>query len=362
MKGTVLKSRQNYNAIDLTRFICAILVIMLHVPPFGVTDSGTVYHYLNFGIRQYAARTAVPFFFIAAGFFLFRKTSPESFDTGIIKKYVIRVLRLYLIWTVIYLPISAYRIYESGQGILYSVARYLRDLVFAGSFTQLWYLKGLAVAVCITAVLVQRGVRPVRILAAAFILYMIGLFAQSWYGFIVPLRESAPFVWKVLKLVRMVISTTRNGVFDGFLFVAIGMCFAYCDISVSRRLSFILFAVSMGLLFAEVFILESNHYVRAHDMYLFLVPVAFFMFCAVRQVELSDSGIFKVLRVMSSLMFYTHLWISWVVTKAMKVAGVNTHDSCVRFLTVLVLTLAVSYLIYHLSGRDRFRWLKKLYT
>ena len=51
-------NKQNYNAIDLTKFICSILVVAIHIKPFG---DNVDFHFLNYGIQNYLARIAVPF-------------------------------------------------------------------------------------------------------------------------------------------------------------------------------------------------------------------------------------------------------------------------------------------------------------
>ena len=69
--------KTNYNAIDLGKFICAILVVTIHVKPFGANGS-EVFTFLNLFLKQYIARIAVPFFFITSGFLLFRKTNHDN--------------------------------------------------------------------------------------------------------------------------------------------------------------------------------------------------------------------------------------------------------------------------------------------
>ena len=100
---------RHYNAIDLAKFLCAILVVMIHIKPFGKTVSHSLPAYLNFGATNYLARIAVPFFFVSAGFLLFRKVTLEHFNYERPKNYMIRMLRLYAIWSLIFFPISLRR-------------------------------------------------------------------------------------------------------------------------------------------------------------------------------------------------------------------------------------------------------------
>ena len=67
-----------YPSLDLMKFICSILVVMIHITPFGE------YEFLNFAIHNYVARIAVPYFFVTSGFLLFRKTSYDDFNINIL--------------------------------------------------------------------------------------------------------------------------------------------------------------------------------------------------------------------------------------------------------------------------------------
>ena len=100
---SVQTSRQ-YPAVDIAKLFCAVLIVMIHVPPFGSANATPLAQTGNFFTRFYLGRIAVPFFFISAGFFLFRKTDPRNYDPAPCRRYVLRILRLYGIWTVLYLP------------------------------------------------------------------------------------------------------------------------------------------------------------------------------------------------------------------------------------------------------------------
>lgn len=110
----------------------------VHVAPFGLTDNETL-QLLNYGIQQWLARIAVPFFFISSGFLLYRKSSLNNFSLDRTKLYVVKLIKLYVIWTIIYFPFRIKSILKDERGIIYGVFTYYRDIIFAGSYVQLWY-------------------------------------------------------------------------------------------------------------------------------------------------------------------------------------------------------------------------------
>ena len=355
------KKDKNYNGIDVAKFICSLLVVAIHVDPFGATEN-SILVYLNFGIQQYFARFAVPFFFIASGFFLYKKVSKEKKDAEYSKKYIIRLLKLYFLWTIIYLPISIYKITNDPDGVLQGVVNFLRNFLLVGSYTQLWYLNALIIATIII-VLLYRKAQPNTILIISFVLYLIGLFGNSWFGLLSPLKGMLPTVWSVFSFVKKVIVTTRNGVFFGFLFVSLGICFAHYGNKIEKKVAIVGFILSMVLFGVEVFFLKyKNIPSLGNDIFLFLIPSAFFLFSYCEQVDLQDNKIYKVLRIISSLMFYTHMWVAFIINKMISVININLNKTCINFVAVTIVTLIISYLIYRLSTKEKYRFLRKLYS
>lgn len=352
--------KQNYNAIDLAKFICAILVVMIHVPPFGTSIETKWIDILSFFVRNYLARIAVPFFFVTSGFFLYKKTSLNELNISLIKQYVLKLLRFYILWSAIYFPfnlmviISADRPFYAGVG-------YIRDFIFFRSYSHLWYLNATIFAVVLITYLLYKRITIKKILVIAFIFYFAGLFAQSWFGLILPLKENAPHIWTILKLIQMVIVTTRDGLFAGFLFVGLGMLFAFDKVNMTRKQALIGFVVSMTLMFIEVFSLEYFNFIREYDKYLFLVPATFFMFSIIRDIKLPDHKIYKNLRILSSLVFFIHPWIQEIVKKVLSMISEGLETTCLSFVVTLVMTIICSIITIKASNTTRFKWLKNLY-
>ena len=354
---------RNYNAIDLAKFICAILVITIHVKPFGVPlYEGSIIDYLNFGVQKYLARIAVPFFFFSSGFLLFKKTSLYGFDMERSLNYAKHIFRLYIIWTILYLPIVLYGFFKNSKGIIHSLLVYIRNFIFNGSYELLWFLPALIFAVIVISLLLYKRIEPKYIVIVAACFYFIGLFGQSWFGFIAPLKEIAPQIWSFLIFTKKVIVTTRNGLFFGFIFVAMGMHLAFYSFSIDRTQAFIGFVLSMVALFFEVVVLKYFKFTRAYDLYLFLIPSTFFLFCFVSRLDLPDSPIYKLIRHLSTMIYFSHIWVRNVVSKLLGMINEPLSKSCLVFILTLVITLMLSVAVIKLSEKERFKCLKHLYS
>ena len=92
------------------------------------------------GIRE----VAVPFFFLVSGFFLFGKmTGNRKEDLAAIRAWTLKILKLYLIWTAIYLPFTVYGWMQDGLSWKQALAVFVRNLAFLGQNYMswpLWYL------------------------------------------------------------------------------------------------------------------------------------------------------------------------------------------------------------------------------
>ena len=364
MRDAMDKNRMgavNYPGVDLAKFICALMVVAIHISPFGARDSGAR-ALLNFGVQQWLTKIAVPFFFVASGFFLYRKSGYDDFSADATKRYVLKLLKLYAIWSILYLPLRMKDILFSESGIAHEVLRYLQYVIFVGSYTQLWYLTAAAFAVILVSFLISRRVAIKKILLIAALLYGMGLLAQSWFGVIVPLRTWTPSLWALLKRIQEVMLTTRNGLFEGFLFVGMGATIAYRGFRMSGRTAWIGFIVSYVLMLMEVVFVTHFRLSRETSMYIFLVPLTYFAFGLAMNLPLRDRKIYGTLRVLSTLIFLIHLWVRWLIQKAFWMFGFNVARTGLLYILTVLFSILCSLLIVKLSEVKHFRWLKRLYS
>ena len=157
--------------------------------------------------------------------------------------------------------------------------------------------------------------------------------------------------------------TTRNGIFFGLFFMSLGMCFAYYGNRIKKETALTGFILSMILLGGELFFLIYNYkHIYEYDMYIFLVPSAFFLFSFCEQVELKDNKIYKTLRIMSSLVYFIHLWVAFALSKGYKIINMDLDNTFVNFIAITIITLIISYFIYWLSMKEKYKFLRKLYS
>lgn len=327
----------NFNCIDVIKFICAILVCILHIKIFKVGEFETG-DFVNLIIAHAICRIAVPFYFVTAGFLLFRKTDINRIGDykDRIQGYCFKILRLLGLWTV---------------------------LLFIGKTAQLWYIGGLVVAVTLLSLLLYFKIPMKCIIAIALVLYLIGMLGDAYSSYGELLREMSFFDY-LFNFYDDFFKTTRNGVFMGFIFVLMGALFAHRKIVMNMVVAFIGFAVSMGLVIAEAIRLEYCTEPKDYNMYLSLLPAVFFLFYIATHINLKDGKIYGKLRVAGMLIFYMHYFVKFIVDYVFEHINQSLNIDLTDFTLIFVLTITIitAFLIEWLSNKDKFKWLKWLYS
>jgi hypothetical protein len=265
-----------------------------------------------------------------------------------------------MIWTIIYLPfILKYEIFADEQGVVHGFIMWIRNFIFSGSYSQLWYLNATIVATLILTFCLHKKMKIRTIMCLSTLLYGIGLLGQAYFVLLKPL-ENYETIWQFLQLVQKVIVTTRNGLFEGFFFMGIGMVFAYKPIVMKLKTAIIGLIASMALFFAEVMCVSYFEWYLGRNMCIFLVPTVFFMFYIATHIELNPKPIYKHLRQLGILIFYWHMFIKVFIDKGLLLLG--TQNSLLRYCGTVVVTIIVSEITIKLSNTPKFKWLKIIYA
>ena len=360
LRPSPLSEKKSFEGIDLFKFLCAVLVVSIHAAPFGQTGI-TLNRLLNFGTQHYLARIAVPFFFVSTGFLVFRKQDTNSFSFAAGARAVWKMYRLYLIWTAIYIPLILDKYLPHAYGSWYGLMLMVKDSIFVGSYTHLWYLNASALALLLVSFLLHKRVKIARILAVSGVFYLLGLLMQSYYGLFRPL-EAVEAVGKFTNLFMRLIKTTRSGLFCGFFFVSLGAYIAKKPVCISMKQAVIGFACSMALMLAEVVALTYMQWIREYDMYVFLVPAVFFLFNIAARLNLKQRRIYILMRKMSALVYFIFMMVRYIVDRFLGMSFMPGWAWYMRFICVLAVSMLISALIIFLSEKRRFKWLKKIYS
>lgn len=215
--------RINYPDLDLVKLLMAICVVDIHTHPCMDLPTAEL-------IIEGFVRLAVPFFFVASAFLCFNGLAVEDFASADsrgsvrVRKTMGRLLRLYLTWTLLYLPVTVFGNLLRNKSFLRGLLSFVKGTLLVGEnfcSAQLWYLLASVVAFALVYLSLRGGcpLRRLLVIAASFLLfgYLLDLL-RAWDE--APLLVSLP-----VKAYFAVFSNVRNGLFEGFFYVAVGAAF-----------------------------------------------------------------------------------------------------------------------------------------
>lgn len=330
---------KSYSGLDYFRLIAALLIVAIHTSPLAShSETG------DFILTRVIARVAVPFFFMTSGFFLI---SRYTYDNKKLGTFVKKTALLYGTAILIYLPVNLYTGYFKMDNLLPNM---IKDLVFDGTLYHLWYLPASIMGAAVSWVLVKKLDYP-KALTVASVLYLIGLFGDSYYG----ISEKVSCLSSFYDSMFQVSDHTRNGIFFAPIFFLMGGLIAEgrCKITFGKSVWGVI--ISFLLMLGEALVLHHFQLHRHDSMYLFLLPCTCFLF----QVILYFKGKRHVsLRTISLLVYLIHPMMILVIRMAAKLLYLQNlliENSILHYFAVCVSSILFSVVITTLWNRCKFK-------
>ncbi|MCM1234351.1 MAG: acyltransferase family protein [Ruminococcus flavefaciens] len=325
-----MMQNKTFAGIDYFRLVAAFMVIAIHISPLSVC-SGDIDYLITYCI----GRIAVPFFFMTTGYFVLAPYVFSNFKKKyLLHNYLVKNIRLYLFVTVIYLPVSVY----SGN-IPHNLFELMKQLLFDGTFYHLWYFPAAIIGCILLACLAKKSIQAA--IGFSVIAYVIGIFGDSYYGII----ENVPLLHRVYNGVFYVSSYTRNGIFFAPIFILLGMILAVFRFHCRENTCKCWLVLSLLLMLLEGFITYKLNLQKHNSMYLFLLPVMYFLF----QLLLNVSGKSPVwIRSVSMMLYIIHPAVIIALRAIAKVTGLTkilVENTLIQYISVCVLSLTASFCI-----------------
>lgn len=334
--------QRNY-AIDFIKFFAILAVVIIHI--FPSNDQ------LGYFILDNLSRFAVPFFFVASGYLFSLKVSdnPQSFTY--FKKYVIKILKIYVSWLIFYLVYDVITILLTHGNIKAELTKYKENLtalnlLYYGQGTsgyQLWFVISLVWSIVILY-LFYRLKRVRLLLVIAFCLNLLGLFGQSYSVF-----DELP------------VSTTRAALYISLCYTVMGYWIASVQIwrKYDARIYFYLFCIFTILQTLEGFWLQKGLDSKHGEYFFSTIFLTLFLFL----YALSNPNLGKGLLITkiggNSLGIYAiHILFIDMIDLLFQSIGLekSTHNLLLNLLDTL-LVFVLSYAFYKLlqSAKHMFK-------
>lgn len=343
MEAKVISKRTEYPGIDLFRIIAVILVVMNHTYPLsGINETA------DFILTRIIARIAVPFFFMVSGYFILPSIIGENKDYSVVIKNVKKLLKLYIVAILIYLPINIYSgNIGSGIGILGA----LNEILFNGTFYHLWYLPGAIIGILIVSFLLKKF-KEKQVFIISVSLYIIGLFGDSYYK----VANSIPMAKELYEVVFSLFDYTRNGIFFAPVFFIMGAIIAKSKRKPKKNIMMYGFILTLSLMIFEGLILSKYKIQRHSSMYILLLPVMYFLF---QWILLWKNKSFKSIRNVSMIVYIIHPFVIVLVrgfAKVIRLEDLLVTNNLIHFIAVISISFTLAFILDKIKKLFYYSW------
>lgn len=293
---------KRYNVIDFAKFIFSIFVIAIHTQPLANINAEA-----DFVLSNIICRIAIPFFLVCSGFFMGKKSEYSEEQIIPNKKYIkgqfIKIFKMYLVWSMVYLFISIYNWKKIGWFSPVAFIDWGIGFFTKGSYYHLWYLISLLYAIPLVS-FIMKTIKKKYYSILMIVLYIVQVIVYA-YSFVLP--ESLSLILKICDYLSCpFIALTRI------------LPFLLLGIIISRekndKNSGIMFLVNLVFLVAEIYLLRSNDQ-EAFSYVFFTFPTSYYLFKMVLMIgEIKHIGAYKIFR-SSTFVYCVHPIFVWVMSE-----------------------------------------------
>ena len=312
--------------IDVARFVVSFLVIAIHISPFI-----NINQEFNFFFTRILGRIAVPLFFMITGYFVIDGCLK---DKNKLKKYTIKILKIYLFCIILYLPINIYM----GKFNNISIFSIIKDILINGTLYHLWYFPALILGIWITYYFIKKlGNRKTFI--TVIVLYIIGLLGDSYYG----LTRNVCVLSYIYDFIFKISDYTRNGLFYAPIFLYLGYFIKIKRVNNKKSFLYsVLFFIGMTI---EATILHKFNLQKHDSMYILLIPTMYVLFDYL--INISNTQNLKLRNVSTIIYIFHPLFIVGIrfISGICKVEKYIVDNNFIFYLVVAVVTTIFAFLI-----------------
>lgn len=307
--------------LDTMRLLAAILVVCIHTYPFLTINAD-----FDFFFTHVFCRIAVPFFLMVTGYFVMPKSLN---DKHYLVEYSKKIIKIYILCILLYLPVHFY----TGTFQTMNIVDYFKWLFINGTFYHLWYFPALIFGIWLLSFFLKY-IKESIVQIILFILFLIGLLGDSYYGMI----NNISFLEAFYNCLFSIFDYTRNGLFYAPIFLYMGYYFSKIEWKLDFRKNIFFLCYFLVMLELEGFLLQAFGLQRHDSMYVMLIPVLMFLFPFLLQLK----GENKNMRNLSMIVYIIHPLIIILVrgiAKAIHMENLLIYHNLLHFIIVSIFSI-----------------------
>lgn len=336
------EARKQFNRIDILKLVMAIFVVAIHTNPFIDCNNQIALKFFDTLLSL-----AVPYFFVCTGFLMsvsFSSDYSTSQNQKIVKCNIVKYLKMYLIWTGIYLPLAIIHYIESEKNWGKIFLSYLKELIFDGQHYNswmLWYLLSTVYALLMILFLMKVGAKEKMLFFMAFLFLIVRVVLNQNENVV----KNNPDNLSIIRyLLRHYLGNGR--IFMGLYFIPLGILIGRISDLFKEKLRYEVVGGSCVIIGYIV-----NWYTDKPLLIMFLTAIevcGLLLLTCHGEKASSKNEKYILIRKMSSGVYFIHLYV-WTLYYTI-VYGTKTFglDS---FLVTLTISLALSAFYYGMQRK-----------
>lgn len=260
-----------------------------------------------------------------------------------LRRFVKRLLLLYGIWGVIYIPFNANKLFVKVETIAETSHFIFNTIFINGTAGHLWFFPALLFAVIFIWILQKKLSHRAILLISAFFL-MSGIIFATYFPALKLMANMPQLFLKIEEIIGFI--GTRNGLFYGLFYVSLGAYLASKNNQMKTRHAIWLFLASMGLLGLESYIAIIFLNVESTVLWFSVMPATYALFIIATKIEIPGPIRLSLLcRKLSTLLYTTH----YMPILCWNYLGLQAYG-LIYFLITLCAAFGISILILRLSS------------
>lgn len=333
---------------DVLKFILSIFVIGLHVDfCYPLT---------------HVFRIAVPLFFIMTSYFFFLRQNSletEQAKKNDLKRYCKRILKLYLFWFVLLLPLTIY-FHKWYEGVnLDTLIGFLRSFFFGSTFRASWFLMASLLTIALVWFL-SRKIKTGVLFAIGIVLYLFCCMTSNYFH----LCERIPYFTEFYNGYVSIFDVPCNSFPVALIFVLMGKYLAEHPVCVSNKYLCWMVVILSITCFAEFYFVWKNRFILSGDSYFSMPLLSLALFMLIGQNYIKINADTKRLRKYSTIIFCSHFSLGGVIVLMLQAAfgeiNVFSYDITIllAFIITVVLCLLLCRFLLWLEKQEHFSWVR----
>ena len=339
-------NKKEYNFVDILKFFFMLCVIAIH------SNIESIFEKAGWYILHCIFRLAVPFFFVASGFFFMAKL--EKSGGGLeqtVKSYIKRILVPLLFYVALNISLDVFlKIINNYQFSIKWFIRTFQRILFDPP-GAMWFLSACIFGIIFLYPFLKRNKINLAVFVGIF-LYSFALICNTYYYII----KDIPFFSNMIEVYVKFFKIPRNGLFVGFFDLALGIKCYEINKKWNTKYKKIVCSASpilFLLLCAEIYFAEQNKefLMDDHSLFIFLPYFVAFIFLLALHIPFPKRQM-SILRNLSSGMYFMHRFVLSVISIGLVHLTPAFADSpIIKFLLTTFISLLVCIIGYKVNNK-----------